>query len=368
MHHSPFQCFCQAILLCIALIRLANCYGGTINPIGHQADPQPISRIENDGKRWYYFPSVNGREAQVNMFASTNLNDVYFSNSPSNKHSIFNFTKNIHQNPEAPAMLKWNDTNYVMYISSDGPTGNRIYALHNDGKDLTSGWTFAGVVQYSDGRVLVGYDAFAFHHLNGNKYLFYTNTTTIFINKLLPDFGFATVQPKEGRNGTIVVSRAELEYTEAPAVLISGKKLNFLYSQNSFFSPNYTTYNIPVSTNADPLNPETWLKPKPVRVLTSSQRKGVYGTGSVGVFTGPDDKPWLAYSCFYEPKPFDRYTSDPRYVQVQPIELINDEIQPLIPVKPGQKVQKVHNDAYIPRYTDLDLRFFKKPAVRDQDE
>ncbi|PWN35044.1 Arabinanase/levansucrase/invertase [Meira miltonrushii] len=366
MHcYRPTQSFCQAILLCIAFIRLANCYGRIINPIGHHADPQPISRIQDDGKRWYYFPSANGSEAEVNMFASTNLNDVYSTNAPWNRHSIFNFTKNDQQNPEAPAMFKWNETNYVMYVSSNGPTGNRIYALHNDGRDLTSGWTFAGVVSYSDGTTLIGYDAFALSHPNGNKYLFYTNTTTIFVNKLLPDYGFATLQPKQGGNGTIVASRVELPFTEAPAVLISGDKLNFLYSQNSFFSPNYTTYNIPVSTDADPLDPDTWSKPKPVQVLASSEKNGVYGTGSVGAFTGPDGKPWLAYTCFYQQKAFDRYTSDPRYVQVQPLHLMNDEIQPLIPVKPGHKMQKAQNDAYIPRYTNLDLRFFKKPPVRE---
>jgi GH43 family beta-xylosidase len=362
------------LILIVALLRLLSiCSAKNIinNPLGHHPDPQPISRTESDEKRWYYFPTANGGEGKVNMFASNNLNDIYSLKSPWNKHTIFHFNKNTHQDPEAPAIVKWNDTNYIIYISSDGPTGKRIYALHNDGKDLTRSWTFAGVVQYSDGKPLIGYDAAAFNHPNGNKYLLYSNKTTIFINKLLPNYGFATVQSDKNGKGTIITSRFDLKYTEAPDVLIRGNKLNLLYSQNSFFSPNYTTYNIAISTQQDPLDPKTWDKAKRIKVLASDEQNGVYGTGSVGTFIGADDKPWLAYTCFYDNKPFNRYTSDPRYTQVQPILFKNDEIQPIILVKPDRNIEKVDDssefETYIPRYTNLDLRFFHKSAVHSRE-
>ena len=108
-------------------------------------------------------------------------------------------------------------------------------------------------------------------------------------------------------------------------------------------------------------------KYKSVQVLVSNKQNGVYGTGSVGAFMGPDEKPWIAYTCFYSSKPFNRYTSDPRYTQVQPIIFKDNEIQPLIPNKPGHKVEKVQKifniESYIPRYTNLDLRYFKTSLV-----
>lgn len=372
-------------LVLAAIVILSLCSAsksdGVINPLGHQADPQPISRIEQDGKRWYYFPSANRTEAKVYMFASNNLSSVYLGTQPdtqngrywerlpSTGHVIFNFTKNAHQLPEAPAMFRWNESHYVMYVSSDGPKGNRLYTLHNDGKDLTRDWTFAGVVQYTDGTPVQGYDAYAFNHPNGNKYLMYTNVTTIYINKLAPEYGFATVEKvKDGQNGTVVASRYEDPFTEAPDVFIQGKTLNLLYTQNDFFSPNYTTFNHAISTDLDPLDSATWQTGKPIQVLASNNQTGVYGTGSVGTFIGPDNKPWIAYTCFYSPEPFNRADEnlyDPRQIQAQPLELKNDQIQPLIPVKPTRQAGKSGNvhrressdEPFVRRYTDLDLRF-----------
>ncbi|PWN92710.1 Arabinanase/levansucrase/invertase [Acaromyces ingoldii] len=290
---------------------------GVTNPLGRGQDPNPFSR-EEDGVRTYYFPTIDFGTG-VYMQTSTDLNTVL--SVPTNEKKIFTYDKEV--GTEAPAYFRWDDDNNLLVISSVGPQGNGLLRmLHSTSQDLLTGWEDLGPVKDGSGNKLVNYDGFIFQHPNGKRYLLYSALKSILITELT---SFNTV----GKSLTIVTGNGQV--IEAPAAFISGDTLNLLWSENGFATPDYNTRRRAVSTHSDPMDPSTWRFADSKTILQSGN--GVYGTGSVGVFTGPDGQPWLAYTCFYDPNGFPQ-SINPRRVQAQPLVIENDVIQSMEPDAP----------------------------------
>lgn len=141
---------------------------GVENALGPGQDPSPISRIESDGQRHYYFPTTDFNRG-VYMQYSTNLN--YVLSDSSNEKQIYSYDAQV--GPEAPGFLQWDANTYILYISSVGPQGNgTLRALLNTGGDnLLDGWKDIGEIRQKSGKKLVYYDGYAFNHPNGKHYL-----------------------------------------------------------------------------------------------------------------------------------------------------------------------------------------------------
>lgn len=141
---------------------------GVRNALGPGQDPSPISRIEGDGKRHYYFATSDNNRG-VYMQASTDLNSVL--SVSSNEVKVYTYDTLVQ--PQAPGLFQYDSNTYVMYLSSLGPNANgTLRALTNNGQNLTSEWQDEGELrQPSTGKKLVYYDAFPFNHPNGRRYL-----------------------------------------------------------------------------------------------------------------------------------------------------------------------------------------------------
>ena len=73
---------------------------------------------------------------------------------------------------EAPAFFVWDEDTHLLYVSSVGSEGNgTLRVLQNSGQDLLQGWKDLGEMRDSRGEKMVYYDAFAFAHPNGRRYL-----------------------------------------------------------------------------------------------------------------------------------------------------------------------------------------------------
>lgn len=141
---------------------------GIQNALGPSQDPSPISRIESDGQRHYYFPTADNNRG-VFMQSSHDLNTVLAD--PANVVKVYEYPTQIQ--PQAPGLFQYDANTYAMYLSSVGPNSNgSLRALVNRGPSLTTGWQDAGeLIQKSTGKKLVYYDAHPFNHPNGKKYM-----------------------------------------------------------------------------------------------------------------------------------------------------------------------------------------------------
>jgi GH43 family beta-xylosidase len=290
------------------------------NPIIFQrADPSVYKHTDGYYYLTYSVPEYNRialRRAKTVQGLATAKEQIIWT-----KHDSGEMSANIW----APWIDYNNGTWYVYFAAAQqgSPFNHRIYALSNSAANPVtgSGWT-------ERGKITMNWESFSidtttFVHA-GKRYIVWAQkdpnvegNSNLYIAEL---DGPLAIKGKQVR-----LSQPEYDWekvgfwvNEAPAVMVRNGKVFITYS-GSATDANYNMGLLSAPATADLLDPSVWTK-SPVPVFKSSERNGVYGTGS-NTFT--TDKNGTVLNI-YNARNYKGIIGDPLYdpnrsIYVQPV-------------------------------------------------
>lgn len=212
----------------------------------------------------------------------------------------------------APEIHRINNKWYIYYAADDGNTDNhQIYVLENDSDSpMTGQFKQKGPIMTNE-KWNWGIHASTFIH-NGTQYLIWSGWPERRVMEERQCIYIASMKnPWTLSSGRIMISAPEYSWerqwinpdgsrtaypiyvNEAPSFFKSrnGDKLIIYYSASGCWTPYYCIGMLYCDSNADLLNPDSWIKIKEP-VFYSSEADSVWGPGSPSFIPSPDQKEW----------------------------------------------------------------------------
>lgn len=278
-----------------------------VNPIGPGADPWVVRRDS-----LYYL--IESRDNGIYVYRSDTLtsprrNGVKVWNAPStgwNQTDVW-----------APELHRLNGKWYIYYAAGmPGPSGTdaaftdqRAGVLESTSDNPQGTYVDKGML-YTGDDVAAGTNPvwaidLTAHEINGQLYAVWsgwlTNAAThvtpqhLYIARMSNPYTIATNRVKISSPAESWELGPQLNLQEGPEFLIKGTNTFIIYSTRESFLPDYRLGQLTLSaSDADPLNPASWLKSGPV--FTGNPSGGVYGVGHASFTTSPDSaQDWIVY-------------------------------------------------------------------------
>lgn len=208
----------------------------------------------------------------------------------------------------APEVHNINGKWYVYFAADDGNTDNhQMYVIENESKNPFDGkFVMKGRIS-TDKDNNWAIDGSVFEH-NGGLYMVWSGWQTRRVNKEVQCIYIAKMEnPWTLSSDRVLISKPELDWeliwknengwtppyeinvNEGPQPLKSplGRYVHIIYSASGCWTPYYALGMLSAATDADLLNPKSWVK-HPTPVFSQSKENQVYGTGHNSFFKSPD--------------------------------------------------------------------------------
>ena len=208
---------------------------------------------------------------------------------------------------------------WYLYYTAESPgsqfyTGHRIFVLRSEGDTPLGPYAATGTMLDTKTPSLT-IDPTVYQATDGRQYLFFsaypssssTGTEDLYVQALK--------NPTTTEGDPVLISAPTYDWerrgivpgggiNEGPSVLVNGNTLNVVYSGGTYFLPvGYSLGVLSVPTDANLLDPQTWVNAKqPTPLLTSSPVTGVWSPGHNSFYISPDGtQTWIAYHAYSGP-------------------------------------------------------------------
>jgi GH43 family beta-xylosidase len=199
----------------------------------------------------------------------------------------------------APEIHWLNGKWYIYYAADDGQNENhRMYVLESVTDDALGEYKDLG--QITDPSNKWAIDGTVLQKPDGKMYFIWSGwegDTNVSQHLYIAPMS----SPSKISGERVEISKPEHDWelvgeptiNEGPQVLVSGRKINVIYSASGSWTDDYTLGMLSADVSADPLAPASWKKfPKPVFAKTGE----VFGPGHCSFVKSPDGKEdWIVY-------------------------------------------------------------------------